>query len=217
MTEGQQKEEITAFKILLLGDSQVGKTSFILRFCDDKFQEESLTTIGLDTKNKFIKIKDKKIQLNIWDTAGEERFRSIAKNSFKGAHGILLMYGIDDKKSFRAIKDWINSIKESIDINKIGLVVVGNKCDIKEEQKEVDQEMMKNLEEKEKVEIIIASAKDNINVNESFIKLIEKMMKLGLGNVKKVAFGEDDDEVGGTKKLKSQKNNKKNNNNCCKK
>ena len=216
MTEGQQKEEITAFKILLLGDSQVGKTSFILRFCDDKFQEESLTTIGLDTKNKFIKIKDKKIQLNIWDTAGEERFRSIAKNSFKGAHGILLMYGIDDKKSFRAIKDWINSIKESIDINKIGLVVVGNKCDIKEEQKEVDQEMMKNLEEKEKVEIIIASAKDNINVNESFIKLIEKMMKLGLGNVKKVAFGEDD-EVGGTKKLKSQKNNKKNNNNCCKK
>ena len=127
------------------------------------------------------------------------------------------MYGIDDKKSFRAIKDWINSIKESIDINKIGLVVVGNKCDIKEEQKEVDQEMMKNLEEKEKVEIIIASAKDNINVNESFIKLIEKMMKLGLGNVKKVAFGEDDDEVGGTKKLKSQKNNKKNNNNCCKK
>ena len=217
MTEGQQKEEITAFKILLLGDSQVGKTSFILRFCDDKFQEESLTTIGLDTKNKFIKIKDKKIQLNIWDTAGEERFRSIAKNSFKGAHGILLMYGIDDKKSFRAIKDWINSIKESIDINKIGLVVVGNKCDIKEEQKEVDQEMMKNLEEKEKVEIIIASAKDNINVNESFIKLIGKMMKLGLGNVKKVAFGEDDDEVGGTKKLKSQKNNKKNNNNCCKK
>ena len=217
MTEGQQKEEITAFKILLLGDSQVGKTSFILRFCDDKFQEESLTTIGLDTKNKFIKIKDKKIQLNIWDTAGEERFRSIAKNSFKGAHGILLMYGIDDKKSFRAIKDWINSIKESIDINKIGLVVVGNKCDIKEEQKEVDQEMMKNLEEKEKVEIIIASAKDNINVNESFIKLIEKMMKLGLGNVKKVAFGEDDDEVGDTKKLKSQKNNKKNNNNCCKK
>ena len=217
MTEGQQKEEITAFKILLLGDSQVGKTSFILRFCDDKFQEESLTTIGLDTKNKFIKIKDKKIQLNIWDTAGEERFRSIAKNSFKGAHGILLMYGIDDKKSFRAIKDWINSIKESIDINKIGLVVVGNKCYINEEQKEVDQEMMKNLEEKEKVEIIIASAKDNINVNESFIKLIEKMMKLGLGNVKKVAFGEDDDEVGGTKKLKSQKNNKKNNNNCCKK
>ena len=90
MTDDSKEENIT-FKILLVGDSEVGKTSFILRFCEDTFKEDSLATIGLDTKTKFLKRNDKKIQLIIWDTAGQERFKSLAKNIFKGAQGILLM------------------------------------------------------------------------------------------------------------------------------
>ena len=75
----EEEEAMISFKILLLGDSTVGKSAFILRFCENKFEEDSLTTIGLDQKNKFVKRGDKKLELHIWDTAGQERFRSIAK------------------------------------------------------------------------------------------------------------------------------------------
>ena len=139
------KEEIISFKILLLGDSTVGKTAFILRFCEDKFDEDSLTTIGLDQKNKYVKRGDKKIELHIWDTAGQERFRAIAKNLYKGADGILLMYDMSNLVSFNHIKEWINSIKESVDISKIALIIVGNKCDLTTQEITVDEEKKKIL------------------------------------------------------------------------
>ena len=91
--EVSKENEIINFKILLLGDESVGKSSFILRFCEDKYNEDCpLTTIGLDQKVKFIKKDGKKFKLFIWDTAGQERFRSVANNVFKGADGIILMY-----------------------------------------------------------------------------------------------------------------------------
>ena len=155
----QTKEEILSFKILLLGDSTVGKTAFILRFCEDKFEEDSLTTIGLDQKNKFVKRGDKRLELHIWDTAGQERFRSIAKNCYKGADGIILMYDISKYETFKHIKTWINNIKESIDIDKIALIVVGNKCDLPDSEKNVDQDSKQNFENKSKMKIIEASAK----------------------------------------------------------
>ena len=210
MKEVSKKEDFLTFKILLLGDSEVGKTSYILRFCDDKFQENSLTTIGLDTKTKFIKVNDKKIQLIIWDSAGQERFKSIAKNSFKGAHGLILMYAVNKKKSFRAIKEWINNIKEGIDIKKVGLIIVGNKIDLPLEEREVNEEMVKSLKENENIEIMEGSAKNNINVNECFVKLIEKMLELGLGQKKESL--EDDDENGQNISLI---NNTKKKKKCC--
>ena len=212
------KEEIISFKILLLGDSGVGKTAFILRFCEDKFEEDSLTTIGLDQKNKFVKRGDKKLELHIWDTAGQERFRSIAKNCYKGADGIILMYDISKYETFKQIKTWINNIKESIDIDKIALLVVGNKCDMPKTDDTVDQQSKQNYENTSKMKIIEASAKDNINVNESFISLIDKMLELGLGKKK----GSDDDndndndEGNNPQQLKKTKtNNKKKKDNCC--
>jgi small GTP-binding protein len=203
------KEEIISFKILLLGDSTVGKTAFILRFCEDKFDEDSLTTIGLDQKNKYVKRGDKKIELHIWDTAGQERFRAIAKNLYKGADGILLMYDMSNLISFNHIKEWINSIKESVDISKIALIIVGNKCDLTTQEITVDEEKKKNFEDTRKLKIIEASAKKNINVNDSFIVLIDKMLALGLG--KKKTNGIDDD---GNQKLQSNNNDKKKSN-CC--
>ena len=209
------KEENITFKILLVGDSEVGKTSFILRFCEDTFKEDSLATIGLDTKTKFLKRNDKKIQLIIWDTAGQERFKSLAKNIFKGAQGILLMYSIDKKSSFKAIKDWLNSIKERTDIKKVGLLIIGNKCDLPEEKREVDQEMVDTFKEKEKIDIIEGSAKNNINVNEAFISLIDKMLQLGLGKKKK-SFGNDNDDEGDNENgIKLNNDKKKKNGNCC--
>ena len=214
-------ETIISYKILILGDTEVGKTSFILRFCDNTFPEESITTIGIDTKTKFIKFEEKKIQLVIWDTAGQERFRSIAKNSTKGADGILIMYAVDNKKSFDAIKKWINNIKDCLNIDKIGLIVTGNKCDVPESEVQVDKEMAKDLEEKEKVSVMEVSAKKDINVNEAFIKLIEQMIKLGIGKKRKKMGGIDDDEDGNDKgkniTIEDNKGKRNNLNNCCKK
>ena len=218
MTESTSKI-VTIFKILIVGDSEVGKTSFILRFCDNTFPDESLTTIGIDTKTKFIKRNDKKIQLVIWDTAGQERFKSIAKNTLKGADGVFLMYAINKKNTFKSIKDWISSIKESLNTEKLGLLIIGNKCDLPEEEREVDDDMVKALQDKEKVEIIEASGKDNINVNESFLKLIDKMIELELGRQKTINDEYDDEnENDKGQKLQLQNTTKRsNNNNCCKK
>ena len=209
-------EEIISFKILLLGDSGVGKTAFILRFCEDKFEEDSLTTIGLDQKNKFVKRDNKKLELHIWDTAGQERFRSIAKNCYKGADGIILMYDISNYETFKQIKTWINNIKDSIDIDKIALLVVGNKCDMPKTDETVDQQSKQNFENASKMKIIEASAKDNINVNESFISLIDKMIELGLGKKKGNDDDNDNDEINNPQQLKKSKtNDKKKKDNCC--
>ena len=214
MTE--QKKEIYTYKILILGNSSVGKTSFLIRFCDAKFSEDSLTTIGVDWKKKFIKRNNKNIKLNIMDTAGQERFRAIAKNMFKNAHGIILMYDVTNEQSFFEIKDWINSIKENVDIEKIGIVIVGNKIDLKENIK-IKNEMKTNFENKYSIKIYEASAKDNINVNETFIDLVDKIQQLGLGEIENSSLEEAEDNEINNKNIKLNKNdnNKKNNKKGC--
>ena len=111
--EVSKENEIITFKILLLGDPSAGKSSFILSFCEDKFNEDCLTTIGVDQNVKFIKKDGKKFKLLIYDTAGQERFKSVAKNYYRGAHGIILMYDNSNYETFKNIKFWINSIKEA--------------------------------------------------------------------------------------------------------
>ena len=199
------------FKIIIIGDSSVGKTSFLLRFCDGKFDADSITTIGIDHKVKFISRQEKRIQLQIWDTAGQERFRSLSKTLFKGSDGILLMYDISKYETFKHIKKWINDIKTNIGvpIEKIALIIIGNKSDLPDDEKKVDQNDVENFEKTTGFKIIEASAKNDHNVNESMIALVDKMLELGLGKIKK----EDEEEDEGTKKL-SLKNTKKKNN-CC--
>ena len=171
------------YKILLLGDTTVGKTAFILRFCENKFEEGSLATIGVDIKTKFLTRQDKKIQLQIWDTAGQERFRSIAKNSYKGAHGILLMYDISSAETFKHIKNWINDIKMKINkpLEQLALIVLGNKCDLPEEKRKVDEKDKIDFKNEYGLNILEVSAKENKNINESMIELIDKMIELGVG------------------------------------
>ena len=132
--EDEDNQDVLTFKIILLGDSSVGKTSLILRFCDNKFLEIGTSTIGVDTKTKDVRHNGKKIELEIWDTAGQERFRTLAKNSVQGADGIILVYDITQKKTFSNIKHWYDNIKNNIDIDKVALILVGNKSDLPDPQ-----------------------------------------------------------------------------------
>ncbi len=190
MTE--QKKEIYIYKIVILGNTSVGKTSFLIRFCDDKFLEDSLTTIGVDYKNKFVKRNNKNIKLIIMDTAGQERFRSIGKNMIRDADGIILMYDVTNEGSFNEMKEWINNIKENTDIEKIGIIMVGNKIDLKDSIK-INKQSKTNFENKYSIKIYEASAKDNINVNETFIYLVDKMQQLGLGEIENSSLEEEED------------------------
>ena len=196
------------YKILILGDSSVGKTAFIVRFCEDKFQEENLSTIGVDIKAKFLTRKEKKINLQIWDTAGQERFRSIAKNSYKGADGIILMYDITNISTFKHIKNWISDIKSKTDkpLDKLALLIIGNKSDL-EENREVNEENKNDIINEHKLKIIETSAKENKNINESMIELIDKMIELGVGKIK----NDEDDEDG----QKLGRNNTQKKKDCC--
>ena len=165
----------------------------------------------MDQKCKYFKRGNKKIELHIRDTAGQERFKAIAKNNIKGADGIVLMYDISNYNTFRTIKEWIGSIKESIDISKIAIIIVGNKSDLPDSERQVDEESKKIIEINYNIKIYEASAKDNINVNESIYALVDKMIELGLG--KKKNF--DDEEEDNNNELKLKNEEKKRNKNFC--
>ena len=176
MKENSENPNVYAYKVILLGDSFVGKTSLIVRFCDDTFDVNGLATIGIDSKKKFVKRKDKKVELEIWDTAGQERFRSLAKNCCNSMDGIILVFDLGNKDSFHHMKIWHQNLKDIIDFNKVGLVLVGNKCDI--EKLEVGQNIIEDFCKKNNMKYIEASAKINKNVSEIFTSLIDVMFKI---------------------------------------
>lgn len=122
-------------KMLIIGDSGVGKTNILLRFCENNFLTSHLTTIGnsilnpgIDFKIKTIEIDGKKIRMQIWDTAGQERFKTITQTYYKGAMGIIMTYAVNDRDTFAAIENWIKQIKMHASDNVIR-ILVGNKSD----------------------------------------------------------------------------------------
>ena len=148
----EDNPDIPSFKIIFLGDTAVGKTSLIVRFCENVFNDLCVATVGIDTKTKYVRYNGKKIELELWDTAGQERFKSLAKNCFQGADGIILMYDITKKKTFTNIKYWLTNITESIDIKKVAIIVIGNKLDLPDI--EVKKEIGKKFCEQHNLQII---------------------------------------------------------------
>ena len=170
-SDGEQY--IYSFKIILIGDSFVGKTSLILRFCKAKYDDHATSTVGLDTQKKYIKRDDKKIELIIWDTAGEERYRSLAKNCCNKMDGVVFVFDLGVKETFKNIKTWYKNLEEIVDFKKVGIVLVGNKCDGK---KDVTKDKIMEYAKQKNMEYIATSAKENINVNEIFIKLLDDII-----------------------------------------
>ena len=194
-----EKSSELLYKILLLGDTSVGKTCFLMRYTDNTFQEIHMSTIGLDYKLKNVQLEDGKfVKIQIWDTAGQDRFRSITKNYYKGAHGIILLYDITDRKSYDNVKTWVEQIREEVS-EKVSIILVGNKIDDVEGRK-VKTEEGEKLAKEIGLSFFECSAKTGENIDLIFNELVKKTVE---------AYTKLD---GQGSKLNSKKNKKKG---CC--
>ena len=163
-------------KLLTLGESQVGKSSILFRYSDNKFLLTKAATIGIDMKSKIIKSGNEKIKVSIYDTAGQERFRSIIKSYYKGANGVLLVYDITKRDTFKKLDFWLEDLKKnSDDIDNLFIFLVGNKSDL-EENREVSVEEANEFAKNKKLPYLEVSAKSGKNVKEVFEKTIKGAM-----------------------------------------
>lgn len=156
-------------KLLLVGDSGVGKSCLLLRFVEDKFNTSFITTIGIDFKIRTIESKGKKIKLQVWDTAGQERFRTITTAYYRGAMGIILVYDVTDSRTFENVETWFQTVTQYAN-DDAQIFLVGNKCD-DEESRQVSTEQGRALAEKLGILFTEASAKTNENVDTIFYEL----------------------------------------------
>ncbi|KAJ7993227.1 hypothetical protein DPEC_G00270260 [Dallia pectoralis] len=159
------------FKLLIIGNSSVGKTSFLFRYADDSFSNSFVSTVGIDFKVKTVYRNDKRVKLQIWDTAGQERYRTITTAYYRGAMGFILMYDITNEESFNAVQDWATQIK-TYSWDNAQVIMVGNKCDM-DEERVVPPEKGRHLAEQLGFEYYEASAKENINVRQVFERLVD--------------------------------------------
>ena len=160
-------------KLLILGDSSVGKTCILLKYVDNKFEESNIATVGVDYMDKMIEYKNFNIKLQIWDTSGEEKYRSITKNFYRNADGLFVVFDLTRKVTYERIKDWINEAEE---YNKgIKKILIGNKLDL-ENKREVKKDSAENFAKKNNLKYVETSAKDGTNIKESFDEIIELIL-----------------------------------------
>lgn len=159
------------FKILIIGNSSVGKTSFLFRYADNSFTSAFVSTVGIDFKVKTVVRREKRIKLQIWDTAGQERYRTITTAYYRGAMGFILMYDVTNEESFASVQDWVTQIK-TYSWDNAQVILVGNKSDIQAERI-ISTERGQQLADQLGLEFFETSAKDNINVQEVFDRLVD--------------------------------------------
>mmetsp|Transcript_10849 Transcript_10849/g.15172 ORF Transcript_10849/g.15172 Transcript_10849/m.15172 type:complete len:204 (+) Transcript_10849:47-658(+) len=157
------------FKLLLIGDSGVGKSCLLLRFADDTYTESYISTIGVDFKIRTIELDGKTIKLQIWDTAGQERFRTITSSYYRGAHGIIVVYDVTDMESFNNVKTWLSEIDKYATDN-VNKLLVGNKCDLVV-KKVVDFNTAKDFADSLGIPFLETSAKNATNVEQAFMTM----------------------------------------------
>ncbi|KAJ9630850.1 ras GTPase [Taxawa tesnikishii (nom. ined.)] len=167
------------FKLLLIGDSGVGKSCLLLRFADDTYTESYISTIGVDFKIRTIELDGKTVKLQIWDTAGQERFRTITSSYYRGAHGICVVYDVTDMDSFNNVKQWLQEIDRyaTEGVNKL---LVGNKSDM-EDKKVVEYTVAKEFADSLGIPFLETSAKNASNVEQAFLTMA-RQIKERMGN-----------------------------------
>jgi len=160
------------FKLLLIGDSGVGKSCLLLRFADHTYTESYISTIGVDFKIRTIELNGKTVKLQIWDTAGQERFRTITSSYYRGAHGIIIVYDVTDPDSFNNVRKWMQEIDRYAS-ESVRKLIVGNKSDL---EKRVDTAMAKEFADSMNVQFLETSAKNASNVEKAFLAMAQEIV-----------------------------------------
>lgn len=160
------------YKIMLIGDSGVGKSALLRRFCDDEYTEDYTATIGVDFKIKTLLVDNHTIKLQIWDTAGQERFNSLIRAYFRGAHGIFIVVDMTDEQTLLQVsKNWMTVINEEADMDPT-LVLLANKADLQSQAKVTQKQLDRLL-----IPHFKTSAKSGLNVREAFEMLAREILK----------------------------------------
>uniref|UniRef100_A0A0N4Z7E6 Ras-related protein Rab-35 n=1 Tax=Parastrongyloides trichosuri TaxID=131310 RepID=A0A0N4Z7E6_PARTI len=178
------------FKLLIIGDSGVGKSSLLLRFADNTFSQNYITTIGVDFKIRTITCNGKKIKLQIWDTAGQERFRTITSTYYRGTHGVVVVYDVTSAESFSNVKRWLHEIDSNCD--SVEKILVGNKADDPERRVVLKSDAEK-FANSMNIQFFETSAKENINVDDMFSCITKLVLDA------KLRSSNNKNDVGGVK------------------
>jgi small GTP-binding protein len=164
------KKTTNILKLLTLGNSCVGKSSIVIRYTENKFYNSYLTTIGVDFLRKVITVGDKEINLQIWDSAGQEKYNSISKQYYNKADGIILVFDLNSRMSFDGMMNWLEEIEVSTEKG-IPIVIVGNKCDLA--TREITTDEAYEFAETKNIPYFETSAMTGHNINEAINKLVE--------------------------------------------
>ncbi len=194
-------------KLLLVGDSNVGKTSLLLKYTDDSYPLEHVATVGIEYRIKIFDYKNFKIKLQIWDTAGQERFHSITNNFFRNADGILFVFDLTNSKSFEGAINWIKEAEEVG--NFFQKLLIGNKSDLIDQRVITKEESEKFANEKN-ICFFETSAKENINLKEAFNKIIELIFKNKTDEEIIKEYGQLNSSLSIISRKEKKKKNKKN-------
>ena len=170
-----EKEYEFIIKILIIGDSTVGKTNFVYKFSEDKFSENYFATTGIELKTSSIQIDGKSIKIQLWDTVGQEKYRAMIKNLYLKSQGIIILFDITNETSFINLKNWMSQIKESCGED-IPILLVGNKIDL-EDNRVINKERAMEYANNENIEYIEVSSKTGENINKALTSLLQKILK----------------------------------------
>ena len=173
----------TKFNIMLLGESRVGKTSMISYLTCGEYVEVGLLTAGIDCHVVETELGGKKYKFKIFDTAGQERYKSISKSSIKLADGFLIVFAIDNQESFNKVNDWIGNIQEEVNISNKVIFLVGNKCDIKE--RIISNEKVLDFANNKKLKYYETSAKTGFGINQVFNDLYQEIYNMNKKSTEK--------------------------------